>query len=108
MRYEELKGAYELPIDENDDIASMIDSVLSRPGLRLRYVRSGSDDWVSMIGDQDMEEGVRTLPELDQKILKLFFLDRKSLFEIAAYLDLPIELVIGRLKAVKVRLAIYV
>ena len=44
MRYEELKGAYELPIDENDDIASMIDSVLSRPGLRLRYVRSGSDE----------------------------------------------------------------
>ena len=55
-----------------------------------------------------MEEGIRQLPSVEQQIIKLYFLDGKSLLDIANDLDLPVELLAGHMKSMKVRLSLYV
>ena len=94
--------------DENDDLAVLIDTILNRPGIRLRYNRGDSEDWISLVGDQDMEDGLRALPEMEQQIIEKFFLQGKSLIDISSDLELPMDLLLGHLTAIKVRLEIYV
>ena len=96
------------PYDDNDDIAEIIDAVLMAPGIRIRYAKDGPGDWISMISDRDMEDGLRSLPELEQSIIEKFFLQRKALIDVSKDLDLPMELLMGHLKAIRVRLEPYV
>ena len=94
--------------DENDDLAEMMDAVLSAPGLRNTCPSDPECNWAMFIGDKDMEEGITSLPPLEQEILKLFFLEGLPLMDIASRLDISIELVHGHIKSMKVRLRCYV
>lgn len=94
--------------DENDDMANVIDAVLTAPGIRIRYIKEGPMDWIGMIGDQDMEDALRALPELEQDIIEKYFLQRKTLVDIASDLDLPYDLLMGHLRAIKARLVLHV
>lgn len=97
-----------LEFDENDSIASILDAVLFASGSRKLYVRGICSDWIMTIGDENLQDGIRELPPIEQDILKLFFFDCKSLADIATDLDLPPELVCGHIKALRVRLMNYV
>ena len=55
-----------------------------------------------------MEEGINSLPPLEQEILKLFFLEGLPLMDIASKLDISTGLVHGHIKSMKVRLRCYV
>lgn len=94
--------------DENDDLAEMMDAVLRAPGLRNAYLPNPDCSWAMFIGDKDMEEGINSLPPLEQEILKLFFLEGLPLMDIASRLDISTELVYGHIKSMKVRLRCYV
>lgn len=94
--------------DESDDIAEMIDAVLSAPGIRIRYKKEGPDNWISMIGDSRMEDGIRQLPEIEQVIIEKFFLQMKTPIDIARDLNLPIDMLIGHLIAIRARLECHV
>ena len=94
--------------DENDDLAEMMDAVLRAPGLRNACLSDPDCNWAMFIGDKDMEEGITSLPPLEQEILKLFFLEGLPLMDIASRLDISIELVHGHIKSMKVRLRCYV
>ena len=94
--------------DENDDLAEMMDAVLSAPGLRNARPSDPECNWAMFIGDKEMEEGITSLPPLEQEILKMFFLDGLPLMDIASRLDISIELVHGHIKSMKVRLRCYV
>lgn len=94
--------------DENDDIANIIDAVLTAPGIKIRYIKEDATDWIGLIGDQDMEDGLRTLPELEQDIIEMFFLQGKTFLDISAELGIPMDLLMGHLKAIRVRLEPYV
>lgn len=94
--------------DENDDMANVIDAVLTAPGIRIRYTKEGPMNWIGMIGDQDMEDALRALPELEQDIIEKYFLQRKTLVDIASDLDLPYDLLMGHLRAIKARLVLHV
>ena len=92
----------------NDDLSPMIDSILTAPGVVKAYAENRGTDWVIQIGNSEMEEGIRQLPSVEQQIIKLYFLDGKSLLDIANDLDLPVELLAGHMKSMKVRLSLYV
>ena len=94
--------------DENDDLAEMMDAVLSAPGLRNARPSDPECNWAMFIGDKDMEEGIDSLPPLEQEILKLFFLEGLPLMDIASRLDISTGLVHGHIKSMKVRLRCYV
>ena len=94
--------------DENDDLAEMMDAVLRAPGLRNAYLPNPDCSWSMFIGDKDMEEGINSLPPLEQEILKLFFLEGLPLMDIASRLDISTGLVHGHIKSMKVRLRCYV
>lgn len=94
--------------DENDDVANIIDAVLNAPGVRIEYVKAGPDQWISRISDEDMEEALSELPAIELDIIERFFLKKQTLIDIAVDLMLPMEMLIGHLKAIKVRLELYV
>lgn len=94
--------------DTNDDLSPMIDSILTAPGFVKAYAENRETDWVIQIGNSEMEEGIRQLPSVEQQIIKLYFLDGKSLLDIANDLNLPVELLAGHMKSMKVRLSLYV
>lgn len=99
-------GSYTL--DENDSVSAVIDSILAAPGLKKAYQQDKSVDWIMHIGNKNMETGIKELPPVEQEILKLYFLDGKTLIDIASDLDMPIELLCGHIKAMRVRLILYV
>ena len=92
--------------DDNNDMAVVIDAILTRPGIRIRYMRA-EGDWISMVGDEDLEYGRRQLPEKEQQIIEKYFLQDKNLVDISSDLDIPAGMVNGYLKAVLERLIIY-
>lgn len=93
--------------DMNDDLAIMIDNILGRPGIRTRYEKGECKDWISLVGDQNLREGLRALPEMEQKIVEKFFLQRKTLIDIAYELSMPMDLLRGHIDSVRVRLESY-
>jgi len=107
-REDEMATEIRYHFDENDDVADIIDAVLTAPGIRIRYIKEGPMDWIGMIGDQDMEDALRALPELEQDIIEKYFLQRKTLVDIASDLDLPYDLLMGHLRAIKARLVLHV
>ena len=94
--------------DENDSISYVIDSVLGAPGIKKAYQADEGIEWIMLIGDKSMENGIRELPPVEQEIVKLYFIAGKSLMDIAADLDMPVELLCGYIKAMRVRLMSYV
>ena len=93
--------------DVNDDLAPMIDSIMSRPGIRTRYEKGECEDWISLVGDQNLREGLRALPEMEQKIIEKFFLQRKALIDIAYDLGMSMDLLRGHIDSIRVRLESY-
>lgn len=93
--------------DVNDDLAVMIDSILGRPGIRTRYEKGEYKDWISLVGDQNLREGLRALPEVEQKIIEKSFLQRKNLIDIAYDLGMPMDLLKGHIDSIRVRLESY-
>ena len=94
--------------DENDDLAEMMDAVLRAPGLRNACLPNPDCSWAMFIGDKDMEEGINSLPSLEQEILKLFFLEGMPMLDIASRLDMSLELVHDHIISMKVRLRCHV
>lgn len=94
--------------DENDDVANIIDAVLNAPGVRILYAKEGSDNWIGHVSDEEMENALNELPAIEQDIIERFFLKKQTLIDIAEDLLLPMELLMGHLKAIKVRLELYV
>ena len=86
----------------------MIDDILTAPGVRIRYAKEGPGRWVSQISDEEMEEALNELPAIELDIIERFFLKKQTLIDIAEDLMLPMELLMGHLKAIKVRLELYV
>ena len=94
-------------LDMNDDLAIMIDNILGRPGIRTRYEKGECENWISIVGDQNLKEGLRALPETEQKIIEKFFLQRKSLIDIAYDLGMSMDLLRGHIDSIRVRLESY-
>lgn len=94
--------------DENDDLSYIVDSVLNSTGLKKSYRANPNCEWILLIGDEDVKEGIKNLSQMDQEIIRLFFFEGLTLIDIAARLDISIELLCGHIKAVKVRLKSYV
>ena len=63
--------------DENDDLAEMMDAVLRAPGLRNACLSDPDCNWAMFIGDKDMEEGITSLPPLEQEILIIIIQNNK-------------------------------
>ena len=63
--------------DENDDLAEMMDAVLSAPGLRNTCPSDPECNWAMFIGDKEMEEGITSLPPLEQEILIIIIQNNK-------------------------------
>ena len=107
-REENMKKELRFGFDENDDVANVIDAILTAPGVHVRYSKEGSDGWISQISDEEMEDALNELPVIEQDIIERFFLKKQTLIDIAEDLMLPLELLMGHLKAIKVRLELYV
>ena len=103
-----MKKELRCTFDENDDVANIIDAVLNAPGVRIEYVKAGPDQWIGHVSDEEMENALNELPAIEQDIIERFFLKKQTLIDIAEDLLLPMELLIGHLKAIKVRLELYV
>ncbi len=103
-----MKKELRCTFDENDDVANMIDDILTAPGVRIRYAKEGPGRWVSQISDEEMEEALNELPAIELDIIERFFLKKQTLIDIAEDLMLPMELLMGHIKAIKVRLELYV
>ena len=103
-----MKKELRCTFDENDDVANMIDDILTAPGVRIRYANEGPGRWVSQISDEEMEEALNELPAIELDIIERFFLKKQTLIDIAEDLMLPMELLMGHIKAIKVRLELYV
>lgn len=97
-----------ITFDENDSLSTVIDSILTAPGVRKVYAANSDIDWIMTIGNKDMQDGIKELPPVEQEIVKLYFLDGKSLIDIASDLDMPLELLCGHIKSMRVRLMFYV
>ena len=89
--------------DPNDDMGVTIDAILTRPALRIRYMKGDFDDWKSIIGDEDLEYGIRQLPEKEQAILEKYYLQQKTLLDISRDLDIPASVIGGYLIAIDPR-----
>lgn len=94
--------------DENDDIAVTIDAVLTAPGIRINYKKNEAGDWIARVGDSEMEAGLRRLPQLEQQIIESVFIKGKTLLDVANDLSMPLDLLIGHLKAIRARLETHV
>ena len=94
-------------LDMNDDLAIMIDNILGRPGIRTRYEKGECKDWIGLVGDQNLKEGLRALPETEQKIIEKFFLQRKTLIDIAYDLGMSMDLLRRHIDSIRVRLESY-
>ena len=94
-------------LDMNDDLAIMIDNILGRPGIRTWYEKGECEDWISIVGDQNLKEGLKALPETEQKIIEKFFLQRKTLIDIAYDLGMSMDLLRGHIDSIRVRLESY-
>jgi len=94
-------------LDMNDDLAIMIDDILGRPGIRTRYEKNGYKDWIDLVGDQNLREGLIALPEMEQKIIEKYFLQRKTLIDIAYDLGMPMDLLREHIDFIRVRLESY-
>lgn len=103
-----MKKELRCTFDENDDVANMIDDILTAPGVHIRYAKEGPGRWVSQISDEEMEEALNELPAIELDIIERFFLKKQTLIDIAEDLMLPMELLMGHIKAIKVRLELYV
>ena len=42
-----MKKELRFGFDENDDVANVIDLILTAPGVHILYSRSDTDDWIS-------------------------------------------------------------
>lgn len=93
--------------DVNDDLAVMIDNILGRPGIRAQYEKNDCKDWIGLVGDQNLKEGLMALPEMEQKIIEKYFLQRKTLIDIAYDLGMPMDLIQGHIDSIRVRLESY-
>ena len=94
--------------DENDDVANVIDAILTAPGVRIEYAKAGPDQWISRISDEDMKDALNELPAIELDIIERFFIKKQTLIDIAVDLMLPLDMLMGHLKAIKVRLELYV
>ena len=94
--------------DENDGLSYVIDSMLNAPGFKNACNKEAECSWILLIGNKDLADGISSLPQLEQEILKLFFLDGLTLIDIASKLDIPAALICGHIKSMKVRLRCYV
>ena len=63
--------------DENDDLAEMMDAMLRAPGLRNACLSDPDCNWAMFIGDKDVEEGITSLPPLEQEILIIIIQNNK-------------------------------
>ena len=102
-----MKELYGYVFDENDDVAVTIDAVLTAPGIRINYKKNEAGDWIARIGDPEVEAGLRRLPQLEQQIIEGVFIKGKTLMDVANDLSIPLDLLIGHLKAIQARLEIY-
>ena len=103
-----MKKELRCTFDVNDDAANVIDSILTAPGVRILYAKVGSDNWIDHVSDEELENALNELPAIEQDIIERFFLKKQTLIDIAEDLLLPMELLMGHLKAIKVRLELYV
>lgn len=104
----EMKKAYGIEIDPCDDLAEIYDLILTRPGILIRYKKEGPEGWISMVGDRGMEEALRAMPPVEQELIEKFFLQGKTLIDISRELCLPMGLLLGHIRSVRVRLELYV
>ena len=107
-REDKMKNDLRYEFDLNDDIADIIDAVLTAPGLRIRYEKVGSRNGLRDIGDRDVEDGLDGLPDMEKKIIEKFFLQQKSLLDISKDLGIDPGLLMGHIKAIRARLVFYV
>ena len=68
--------------EDINDFSAVIDAILSRPGVKISYFRSESEDWITCIGDREMETAIREMPEIEQQIIRKFFLQDKCFEDI--------------------------
>lgn len=94
--------------DENDDIATLIDTMLNMPGLSKTYAKDPKCNWILLIGNENITDGISSMPEIEQEIIKQFFLDKLTIIDISHNLGLTPELLYGHITAIKVRLRSYV
>lgn len=104
----ENKKCYETVWDENDDLSYVMDAVLNAPGFKKDCLANPDCNWILLIGDEMLADGITALAPLEQEILKLFFIDGLALIDISSKLNISIELVCGHIKSMKVRLRCYV
>lgn len=51
--------------DENDDLSYIVDSVLNSTGLKKSYRANPNCEWILLIGDEDIKEGIKNLSQVD-------------------------------------------
>ena len=103
-----MKKVIRYEFDVNDDIANIIDAVLTAPGLRVRYEKGGAGPGLKDIGDKDLEDGLDVLPDVEKKIIEKFFVQQKALLDISRDLGIDPKLLMGHIKAIRERLVFYV
>lgn len=94
-------------IDVNDDLAVMIDNILNRQGIKILYNRGDIKTWIDFVGDQNLRDGLNELPEIEQQIIEKFFLQRKSLIDIAYELGITENMLQEHINTIKIRLESY-
>ena len=93
--------------DENDDMAPVMDAVLKRLGFGVTYGKDDDGDWVSRVNHRDMEDALKHMSKTDREIIRLFFIERKSLLDISSDLGIPMEKVGERIRKMKARIRIW-
>ena len=90
--------------EENDDFADVMDMVLSR----IRNGREEKDEWISRANHQDIEDAIKDMTWKEQEIIRKFFLEGKSFFDIAIDLDLSMDMIGGYIRTLKERILIWI
>jgi len=93
--------------DDNDDMAALLDNILERLSINIKYIDKDDDEWMSAVNHQDMEDAIRDMSPTEQEIIRKFFIDSKSLLDISVDLDLPMDMIGGYITMMETRIRIW-
>ena len=93
--------------DDNDDMAPVMDAVLGRLGARVTYGKDKDDEWISRVHHEDLEAAMIDMTDMEKEIIQKFFIDKKSLIDIAAELNISMLKLGGYIRMLRARMQIY-
>lgn len=94
--------------DENDDLASVMDAILSRVKSARRDSTDCEDDWADSVNHRDMEDALSCMMPMERELIKKFFYQEKNILDISIEMNMELDLVGGYIRSAKEQIGIWI